>query len=115
MRKMILKKQNNDYVIELWGTSTKHPDFVSKYNTYIENEWDEQLRDFATIDDSFIQWIAHIASHQLFSYYATKVLNAGFQIYNEFPDDGIPKISDILKTHIISWENSEVYGEEIKK
>ena len=114
MTKMILKRFGNSYRIELWGMSTKHPDFSYQFRDYIESEYDSRYWDFTTIDDSFIQWIAWIASHQLFQYHAIKVLNAGFQIYNEFPEDGIPKISDILKTHIISWENNEVYGEKIE-
>jgi hypothetical protein len=115
MTKMILKKLNNDYVIELWGMSTKHADFIYSFKKYVETEYDERLQDFATIDDNFIQWVAHIASHQLFQYHAIKVLNAGFAIYTEFPDDDIPKISDILKTHVIEWEDNKVYGIEIEK
>ncbi len=114
MRKMILKRSGNDYQIEIWGTSTKHPDFISKYRGYIEKEWDDPYKDFATIDDTFIQWVAWIASHQIFQQHSIQILNAGMEIYLGFPKDEIPRISDILKTHVIEWEDHEIYGIEIK-
>lgn len=111
---MVLKRYGDSYLIELWGISTKHPDFIYKHKGFLIKEYEEGYWDFLTIDDTFIQWVAWIASQQLYEYQAIKVLNVGFQIYTAFPEDDIPKISDILKTHIITWENDEIYGEEIK-
>ena len=111
---MILKRSGNDYQIEIWGTSTKHPDVIAKHKEYIEKEWEEPYKDFATIDDTFIQWVAWIASQQIFQQHSIQILNAGMEIFLSFPKNEIPRISDILNTHVIEWENHEIYGIEIK-
>ncbi len=115
MTKMILKRYfNESYQLEIWGMSTKHPDFTYIHKKYVETEYDKCYWDFASIDDNFIQWVSWIASHQLFQQQAIKILKAGFQIYSEFPEDGNPSMSDILETHIIEWEDGNVYGIERK-
>ena len=67
MIKVYLDK-NNDYVCELWGASTKHPD--SRFN----------MRDFKKVDfieDKYqvYQWLLECASKLTFPFFAKELVD----------------------------------------
>ena len=104
MFKVILKKTTDfndkrDYKIELWNCSTKHPDYTYSFNRYVETEYDTHLQSYATLDDSFIQWVAYIASHRMFEFSAIRILNFGMEVRENFIDH----LSDILDGVVITW------------
>lgn len=83
MRNLILRKSETDnYALEIWGTSTKHADYIYYFDRYIETEFDKGLQHLATIDNSFLQWICYIASHRLFDRECYKMIKAGAELYN---------------------------------
>lgn len=105
MFKVILKKIDynldgkKDYAIELWDCSTKHPDYTYYFNRYVKTEYDSNLQPYATLDDSFIQWVAYIASHRMFEFSAMRILNFGMQVREYFVDH----LSDSLDGVTITW------------
>ena len=105
MFKVVLKKIDYnfngsiDYAIELWDCSTKHSDYTYYFRRYVETECDTNLQSFATLDDSFIQWVAHIASHRMFEFSALRILNFGMDIRANFQHH----LSDMLDGTTITW------------
>lgn len=66
---IILKKTDNDYVLELWGASTKHPDSVFRYS-----EWENKSEYF---EDKYqiYQWLLNCASRLSFPFHAKNLVD----------------------------------------
>lgn len=63
----VVYKQDDDYVCELWGASTKHPDSM-----YYMNCDREYIKSCLYDDDKYevYQWLLYIASNLTFRTYA---------------------------------------------
>lgn len=66
---IILKKTDNDYILELWGASTKHPDSVFRYS-----EWENKSEYF---EDRYqiYQWLLNCASRLSFPFHAKNLVD----------------------------------------
>ena len=66
---IILKKTDNDYILELWGASTKHPDSVFRYS-----EWENKSEYF---EDKYqiYQWLLNCASRLSFPFHAKNLVD----------------------------------------
>ena len=62
--KVKLYNNGNDYVLELWGASTKHPDYCKTLSSY-ENSHEDILRDYRTIYERLFYFITYVASEML--------------------------------------------------
>ena len=65
--RIIVEKIDNDYICELWGASTKHPDARFRYS-----EWGDRTDLF---DDEYqvFQWLLWIASRSQFPFHAKEL------------------------------------------
>lgn len=66
---IVLKWENNDYVLELWGASTKHPDSIFHYS-----EWPDKSPYF---EDEYqvYQWLLYCASRLDFPFHAKNLVD----------------------------------------
>lgn len=66
---IVLKWENNDYVLELWGASTKHPDSIFHYS-----EWENKSPYF---EDEYqvYQWLLYCASKLDFPFHAKNLVD----------------------------------------
>ena len=66
---VLYKNDNGDYVLELWGGSTKHPDSVFHYS-----DWGDKSPYF---DDEvqIYQWLLYCASKLSFPFHAKKLVD----------------------------------------
>lgn len=70
-------KKNDDYILELWGASTKHPDSVFKYS-----DWEYKSQYF---EDKYqiYQWLLYCASMLDFPFFAKELVDfANKEWYN---------------------------------
>ena len=65
--RIIVEKIDDDYICELWGASTKHPDARFRYS-----EWGDRTDLF---DDEYqiFQWLLWIASRRQFPFHAKEL------------------------------------------
>lgn len=68
---IIVKKTENDYILELWGASTKHPDSVFYYNDPKVGFVHSKI-----IEDKYqiYQWLLYCASCLDFPFHAKEVV-----------------------------------------
>ena len=61
-----IKLYNNgiDYVLELWGASTKHPDYCKTLSSY-ENSHEDILRDCRSIKERLYYFLTYVSSEML--------------------------------------------------
>ena len=62
--KVKLYNNDNDYVLELWGASTKHPDYRKTLSSY-ENSHDDILLDCRSINERLFYFLTYVASEML--------------------------------------------------
>ena len=62
--KVKLYNNCNDYVLELWGASTKHPDYSKTLSSY-ENSHEDILRDCRTINERLFYFLTYVSSDML--------------------------------------------------
>ena len=62
--KIKLYNNGNDYILELWGSSTKHPDYAKTLSSY-ENSHEDILRDTRTIYERLFYFLTYVASEML--------------------------------------------------
>ena len=62
--KVKLYNNGNDYVLELWGASTKHPDYCKTLSSY-ENSHEDILRDYRTIYERLFYFLTYVSSEML--------------------------------------------------
>ena len=65
--RIIVEKIDDDYICELWGASTKHPDASFRYS-----EWEDKS---PYLEDEYqvFQWLLWIASRRQFPFHAKEL------------------------------------------
>lgn len=71
--KVKLYNNGNDYILELWGASTKHPDYSKSLSGY-ENSHDDILREYRNINERLFYFLTYVASEMLFIQTARQLL-----------------------------------------
>lgn len=66
---IIVEERENDYVCELWGASTKHPDSIFYYS-----DWEDKSPYFEDKYQVF-QWLLWIASRRQFPFHAKELVD----------------------------------------
>lgn len=69
MDEIKLIKLDNDYRLELWGASTKHPDSIFYFSRWENADY------LFTMDEQLFQWLCYCASCMRFSYHAKQIIN----------------------------------------
>jgi hypothetical protein len=65
----LYKNDEGNYVLELWGASTKHPDSVFHMEDFKFPYWADR-NDPAVVDGQVMQWLLECASRLTFPPYA---------------------------------------------
>ena len=68
---VVYKNDEDDYVCELWGASTKHPDSI------FHMKYDEKftISPYFSIESQIFQWLCWIASQQNFPPHAEAIVD----------------------------------------
>lgn len=66
---IIVAKDGNDIICELWGASTKHCD-----SCYLFSEWNDKT-DLLEDEDQIFQWLLWIASTRMFPFHARRIVD----------------------------------------
>lgn len=66
---VVYKNENDDYILELWGSSTKHPDSLFRYS-----DWENKSNMFST-EDQIFQWLLYCASQLTFPFFARSLVD----------------------------------------
>ena len=69
MIKCYKRENDNDYVLELWGASTKHPDSM-----FFFSEWQDKV-DYFEDEEQVYQWLLYCASRLTFPFYAKDLVD----------------------------------------
>ena len=72
--RIVVEKIDDDYICELWGASTKHPDARFRYS-----EWGDRT-DLFDNEKHIFQWLLWIASRRQFPFHAKEL--AEYKIKN---------------------------------
>lgn len=64
---IIVERIGNDYVCELWGASTKHPD-----STFYYSEWEDRSP-YLEDEHQIFQWLLWIASTRQWPFHAKEL------------------------------------------
>lgn len=80
---VVYKDDKNDYVCELWGASTRHPDAV-----YHMNADGKYLKGDLFDDDKYevFQWLLFIAANMTFRFYAYSIVQYALREWYEIED-----------------------------
>lgn len=80
---VVYKDDNDDYVCELWGASTRHPDAV-----YHMNADGEYRKGYLYNDDKYevFQWLLSIAANQNFRFHAYSLTQYALREWYEIED-----------------------------
>ena len=54
----------DDYMLELWGASTKHPDYMKRLSSY-EKISKPLLKDYLTINERLFYFLTYVASEMM--------------------------------------------------
>ena len=79
----VVYKQDDDYVCELWGASTMHPDSIYRMNS------DKRYIKSGLYDDDIYevyQWLLWIASNLMFRPYAKRLAEYAFREWYDVED-----------------------------
>lgn len=75
--KVLYKNDEGDYVLELWGGSTKHPDSIFHYEDFQKNPYlDDEVQLF--------QWICECASKLTFPFHAVALVKWALENYTDW-------------------------------
>ena len=80
--KVKLYSKDNDYVLELWGASTKHPDYYKTLSSY-ENSHEDILRDCRTIYERLFYFLTYIASEMLWINTSKELIEIALGLVNK--------------------------------
>ena len=77
---VVYKDDDGDYVCELWGASTRHPDVV-----YHMNADGEYRKGYLYNDDKYevFQWLLSIAANQNFRFHAYSIVQYALREWYE--------------------------------
>lgn len=75
---VVYKDDNNDYICELWGASTKHADAMFWYS-----EWEDKS-DFIEDEYQIFQWLLWIASRRQWPFHAKELTEYALKNWYKF-------------------------------
>ena len=81
MSDLRLYYKNDDFVFEIWGGSTKHPDSTFTFSAWKNREIIPDLRDNYDFDYAWLQWLSYIASTMLFESTTRDILQLAGEMY----------------------------------
>lgn len=76
-----LYKKDDDYILELWGASTKHPDYQKSLSSY-EKISKPLLIDYLTIEERLFYFLTFTASEMMWISTSKELLNIALQLIN---------------------------------
>ena len=79
--KVKIYKKDDDYVLELWGASTKHPDYTKTLSSY-ENSHEDILRDCRNIYERLFYLLTYVASDMLWISTSKELLEIALGLLN---------------------------------
>ena len=80
--KVKLYSKDNDYILELWGASTKHPDYYKKLSSY-ENVHSDILRETRDINERLFYFLTYIASEMLWITTSRELIDIALRLVNK--------------------------------
>lgn len=80
--KVKLYKKNDDYILELWSSSTKHPDYVKSLSSY-EKISKPLLKDYLTIEERLFYLLTYVASEMMWISTSKELLEIALQLINK--------------------------------
>ena len=81
MKDIQIYTRNGDYILETWGSSTKHPDAMFSFEVWRNKEVPENIKEFYDFDYAYIQWLAYVASIMRFEVTSRKILQLAGELY----------------------------------
>lgn len=77
---VVYKNEADDYILELWGGSTKHPDSMFRYS-----DWQGKT-DMFDKESQILQWLFYCASQLTFPFHAARLGEYALENWNNFFD-----------------------------
>ena len=77
-----LYKKDDDYVLELWSSSTKHPDYVKTLSSY-EKISKPLLKDYLTIEERLFYLLTYVASEMMWISTSKELIEIALQLINK--------------------------------
>ena len=77
-----LYKKDDDYILELWGSSTKHADYFKKLSSY-ENSHEDILRDCRTIYERLFYFLTYVASEMMWISTSKELIEIALNLLNK--------------------------------
>ena len=74
-----LYNNGNDYVLELWSSSTKHPDYVKTLSSY-EKISKPLLKDYLTIEERLFYLLTYVASEMMWISTSKELIEIALQL-----------------------------------
>lgn len=83
-------KKNDDYVCEIWGASTKHPDSRFEMLGDQNKEFHYVMNDFLTLEENVYQWLLFIASVMTWKFSAKDIVDYANKYWYDL-EEGVNK------------------------
>ena len=80
--KIKLYKKDDDYILELWSSSTKHPDYVKSLSSY-EKISKPLLKDYLTIEERLFYLLTYVASEMMWITTSKELIERVTPVYNK--------------------------------
>lgn len=80
---VLYQNEENNYVLELWGASTHHPDSVFHMEDFEFPAWADR-DDPEVVKGQIFQWLLECASKLCFPYYAYNLAQYAIKNYKNF-------------------------------
>lgn len=78
---VVYQNESGDYVLELWGASTKHPDSIFFFSAW------EDKSDLFEPKYQVMQWLFYCASKLTFPFYAQALAEYAIKNWSNWNDD----------------------------
>ena len=79
----LYKSDDDDYLLEAWGSSTKHPDF----NVNMKDDTNFCISEYVDIKYQVFQWLLYRASCSMFGIHAHDLATFAFEYWDEITAD----------------------------
>ena len=80
--KVKLYSKDNDYILELWSSSTKHPDYVKRLSDY-EKISKPLLKDYLTIEERLFYLLTYVASEMMWISTSKELIQIALQLISK--------------------------------
>ena len=80
--KVKLYKKDDDYILELWSSSTKHPDYIKTLSSY-EKISKPLLKDYLTIEERLFYLLTYVASEMMWITTSKELIEIALQLINK--------------------------------